>query len=125
MLQQSTTKRRDKMIKENYTLTTIPSTFRLQQNEQHRKIYVEQKDGLKRCRETANNSKQQSLTDFPICNLQHQDHTQATQNFRKRIDALSIMHTCTTCMESYPGIVTHSYSTRHIFHRCQREIIGH
>ena len=59
MLQQSTTKRRDKMIKENYTLTTIPSTTRLQQNEQRGKIYVEHKDGLKRRRETANNSKQQ------------------------------------------------------------------
>ena len=88
-------KRRDKRSKENDTLTTIPSTSRLQQNEQRRKIYVEHKDGLKRRRETANNSKQQSLTHFPICNLQHQDHTQATQNFRKQIDALSIMHTCT------------------------------
>ena len=35
------------------------------------------------------------------------------------------MHTCTTCMESYPGIVTHPSSTRHIFHRCQTEINGH
>ena len=35
------------------------------------------------------------------------------------------MHTCTTCMESYPGIVTHPSSTRHIFHRYQRKISGH
>ena len=52
-------KRRDKWTKENSTLTTIPSTSTLQQNEHHRKIYVEHKDGLKRRRETANNSKQQ------------------------------------------------------------------
>ena len=41
-------KRRYKRSKENDTLTTIPSTSRLQQNEHHKKIYVEHKDGLKR-----------------------------------------------------------------------------
>ena len=49
----------NKWSKEKDTLTAIPSTSRLQQNEQCRKRYVEHKDGLKRRRETANNSKLQ------------------------------------------------------------------
>ena len=40
MLQQST-KKRDKRSKEKDTLTTIPSTYRLQQNEQCMKRYDE------------------------------------------------------------------------------------
>ena len=51
--------------------------------------------------------------------------THATQYFQKQIDALSIIHTCTTCMDSYPGISTHPYINGPICNQCHKETNGH
>ena len=81
---------------------------KVQQNEKCRKKCVEQKGKGKK-----------------KGNPEHQGHTHATQYFRKWIDALPIIHTCTTCMESYPGISTHPSLNGIICNRCHRETNGH
>ena len=58
-------------------------------------------------------------------NPEHQGHTHATQSFQTQIDALSIIHTCTTCMESYLGISIHPSLNGPICNRCHRETNGH
>jgi hypothetical protein len=57
--------------------------------------------------------------------LQPQPHTQDFHSFRKRIDSLSNIHTCTTCMESYHGIPTHPSPNGHICTCFHRENNGH
>ena len=113
-------RRRDKWNKESAKIkdvdpnNTKSSASKVQQNEQHGRIYAEKKNATNRIRETTMHTNKEPHLNFPIEILQHHGHPNATHSFRKGIDALYNMHTCTTCMESYPSITTHMSINGHI-----------
>ena len=113
-------RRRDKWNKESATIkdvdpnNTKSSASKVPKKEQRRRRYAEKKDATNRIRETTMRTNKEPRLNFPIKNLQHHGHPKATHSFCKWIDALSNMHTCTTCMESYPIITTHMSINGHI-----------
>ena len=124
-------RRRDKWNKESAKIkdvdpnNTKSSASKVQKNEQHRRRYAENKDATNRIQETTMRTNKEPRLNFPIETIQHHGHPKATHSFCKWIDALSNMHTCTTCMESYLGITTHISINGHICSRCHRENDGH
>ena len=63
--------------------------------------------------------------DFPFEPTQHQSLAHITQTLCTHINALSKIHTCNTCMESYPRIRTTISLDGFICFRCHKETNFH